>query len=238
MIPMDRPVNQIATWHHLLCPAGVLWSISPSLVYFLLLYTGFGTTALTWIFGRPLMRLYYKSLNTEADMRFSLVRVRENAESIAFYGGEGRERQVGMACLLGAVRVPGHSFVMSAALWPMLQALWHCLRSAGQCRCQSDLPVLATQVVIGRLGLVVAVALQRIKWQSMYELWSRVYSWATILIPPMLTAPRCAGAHRWWLASLPASCTLPACSRWHAPAHAAWCLLSHHLQPCPNSMQS
>jgi hypothetical protein len=79
----------------------VLWSISPSLVYFLLLYTGFGTTALTWVFGRPLMRLYYKSLNSEADMRFSLVRVRENAESIAFYGGEGRERQVGgqAACL-------------------------------------------------------------------------------------------------------------------------------------------
>ncbi len=77
----------------------MLWSISPNLVYFLLLYSGLGTTALTWIFGRPLMRLYYKSLNTEADMRFSLVRVRENAESIAFYGGEGRERQVRLTCL-------------------------------------------------------------------------------------------------------------------------------------------
>jgi ABC-type uncharacterized transport system fused permease/ATPase subunit len=183
----------------------VLWSISPSLVYFLLLYTGFGTTALTWIFGRPLMRLYYKSLNTEADMRFSLVRVRENAESIAFYGGEGRERQVcvggGLACLVQRawclVPVPRHSLRHECSPVAFAASVWHCLRSAGQSRCQSELPVLAMQVVMGRLGLVVAVALQRIKWQSMYELWSRVYSWATILIPPMLTAPRCASTHSW-----------------------------------------
>jgi hypothetical protein len=32
-----------------------------------------------------------KQLQREADLRFSLVRLRENAESIAFYGGEGQE---------------------------------------------------------------------------------------------------------------------------------------------------
>lgn len=30
----------------------------------------------------------------EADFRYGLVRVRENAESIAFYGGEGNEMQL------------------------------------------------------------------------------------------------------------------------------------------------
>jgi putative ATP-binding cassette transporter len=30
-------------------------------------------------------------LQREADFRFSLVRMRENAESIAFYGGEAQE---------------------------------------------------------------------------------------------------------------------------------------------------
>jgi putative ATP-binding cassette transporter len=31
-------------------------------------------------------------LQREADFRFSLVRIRENAESIAFYGGEAVEK--------------------------------------------------------------------------------------------------------------------------------------------------
>ena len=43
-----------------------------------------------WI-GNPLVRLSFDQQRYEADFRFSLVRLRENAENVAFYGGEARE---------------------------------------------------------------------------------------------------------------------------------------------------
>jgi vitamin B12/bleomycin/antimicrobial peptide transport system ATP-binding/permease protein len=71
--------------------SGVLWSISRPLVLFLLLYALIGTLATTFVFGKPLVRLNFEKLKKEADFRFSLVRIRENAEAIAFYGGEEKE---------------------------------------------------------------------------------------------------------------------------------------------------
>jgi putative ATP-binding cassette transporter len=38
-----------------------------------------------------LVRLNFEQLKKEANFRFSLVRIRENAEAIAFYQGEARE---------------------------------------------------------------------------------------------------------------------------------------------------
>jgi vitamin B12/bleomycin/antimicrobial peptide transport system ATP-binding/permease protein len=69
----------------------VLWGISPPLILFLVVYALVGTLTTIGIFGQPLMRLSFERLKTEADFRFSLVRVRENAEAIAFYQGEGYE---------------------------------------------------------------------------------------------------------------------------------------------------
>ncbi|CAA9551469.1 Efflux ABC transporter, permease/ATP-binding protein [uncultured Synechococcales cyanobacterium] len=71
--------------------SSVLWGISRPLVLFLVLYALIGTLVTTLIFGRPLVRLNYEQLKKEADFRFSLVRIRENAEAIAFYRGEERE---------------------------------------------------------------------------------------------------------------------------------------------------
>ncbi len=71
----------------------VLWSISKALVYFLVVYALAGTWITVAIYGRPLMGLNFRQLRREADLRFSLVRVREHAESIAFYHGEPREMQ-------------------------------------------------------------------------------------------------------------------------------------------------
>jgi putative ATP-binding cassette transporter len=71
--------------------SGVLLGISRSLVLFLLLYAIVGTLVTTVVFGKPLVRLNFEQLKKEADFRFSLVRIRENAEAIAFYRGEEQE---------------------------------------------------------------------------------------------------------------------------------------------------
>ena len=73
--------------------SNVLWSISPKLVYFLAAYATVGTALAVGVFGMPLMRLNFLQLRREANLRYGLVRVRENAESIAFYGGEAPELQ-------------------------------------------------------------------------------------------------------------------------------------------------
>jgi putative ATP-binding cassette transporter len=55
------------------------------------LYALMGTLVTTGVFGKPLVRLNLEQLKKEANLRFSLVRIRENAEAIAFYRGEERE---------------------------------------------------------------------------------------------------------------------------------------------------
>jgi putative ATP-binding cassette transporter len=82
--------------------SGVLWAISGILVGVLLLYAVVGT-GLSILIGRPLIGLNYRQYQKEADFRYGLVRVRDNAESIAFYRGERRERRDLMARLREAV---------------------------------------------------------------------------------------------------------------------------------------
>jgi putative ATP-binding cassette transporter len=69
---------------------GILWSISTSLVFVLVLYAAIGTVV-TMLFGKKLINLNFHQLRREADLRYGLVHVRDNAESIAFYQGEKRE---------------------------------------------------------------------------------------------------------------------------------------------------
>ncbi|MEL6263596.1 MAG: ABC transporter ATP-binding protein/permease [Cyanobacteria bacterium J06626_6] len=71
--------------------SGVLWVISRELVLFLLAYAVLGTLVTVGVFGQPLVKLNFEQLKKEANFRFSLVRVRENAEAIAFYQGEAQE---------------------------------------------------------------------------------------------------------------------------------------------------
>jgi len=69
----------------------VLWKISGTLI---LLVAGYAvvTTLLTYgVFGSRIVTLYYHQRRKEADFRFGLVRIRENAEFIALYHGEKQE---------------------------------------------------------------------------------------------------------------------------------------------------
>ncbi|HZC36692.1 MAG TPA: ABC transporter ATP-binding protein/permease [Chthoniobacterales bacterium] len=80
--PAQIPLGPWGTVH---VPAYLVWTA--------LLYAGVGTW-LTIKIGRPLVPLNFARQRLEADFRFSLVRVRENAESIAFYAGEPVELNV------------------------------------------------------------------------------------------------------------------------------------------------
>ncbi|MGH6969381.1 MAG: ABC transporter ATP-binding protein/permease, partial [Stellaceae bacterium] len=66
------------------------WYVPGYLVWAALIYSGIGT----WLgikVGRPLVPLNFAQQRFEADFRYSLIRLRENAESVAFYGGEAPE---------------------------------------------------------------------------------------------------------------------------------------------------
>ncbi|KAL0696206.1 hypothetical protein Bca4012_063386 [Brassica carinata] len=73
--------------------SNILFTIYPPLFLVLLLYS-FGGTAISVFLGKGLVNLNFLQEKKEADFRYSLVRVRENAESIAFYGGEENEMQL------------------------------------------------------------------------------------------------------------------------------------------------
>jgi putative ATP-binding cassette transporter len=81
--------------------ATILWGLSGSMeivgvaipgymLWVALVYAAIGTW-LTHRIGRPLIRLNYQQQQFEADFRFSLVRLREDAEGIALYNGEAAE---------------------------------------------------------------------------------------------------------------------------------------------------
>jgi vitamin B12/bleomycin/antimicrobial peptide transport system ATP-binding/permease protein len=71
---------------------GVLWSISFTLVVVLIIYAIAGT-AISILIGRRLVGIYYHQYEKEGNFRYGMVRVRDNAESIAFYRGEKREHR-------------------------------------------------------------------------------------------------------------------------------------------------
>ena len=76
----------------LVCFSVILFTIMPQLFLAIVLFATVGTV-LTVCIGKVLIGLNYEALRKEADFRFSLVRVRENSESIAFYAGENVEER-------------------------------------------------------------------------------------------------------------------------------------------------
>jgi putative ATP-binding cassette transporter len=80
---------------------GILWAISgaitllgieiPGYMVWVALVYAIAGTWLTHIIGRPLIRIGFDQQRYEANFRFSLVRLRENAEGVALYRGEAGE---------------------------------------------------------------------------------------------------------------------------------------------------
>ncbi|HXW24933.1 MAG TPA: ABC transporter ATP-binding protein/permease [Xanthobacteraceae bacterium] len=71
---------------------GVVWPIPGYLVWAALIYAAIATVV-THLIGRALVGLNFNRQRLEADFRFNLVRVRENAEQIALLRGEAAERE-------------------------------------------------------------------------------------------------------------------------------------------------
>lgn len=71
---------------------GKEFAIPGYLVWGALIYAMFGTALTQWI-GSPLVNLDFQQQRYEADFRFNLVRVRENAEQIALLQGERAEHE-------------------------------------------------------------------------------------------------------------------------------------------------
>jgi len=71
---------------------GINWGIPGYLVWAALIYSIVGTLIIQWI-GRALIGLNFRQQRYEADFRYNLVRVRENAEQIALLEGEPAEKQ-------------------------------------------------------------------------------------------------------------------------------------------------
>ncbi|MGN0908018.1 MAG: ABC transporter ATP-binding protein/permease [Succinivibrio sp.] len=63
------------------------------LLYLAIVYA-VGGTVLTFLFGKPLVKLNFRQQRREADFRFSLVRIRENSESVSLYHGEKEEGRI------------------------------------------------------------------------------------------------------------------------------------------------
>jgi vitamin B12/bleomycin/antimicrobial peptide transport system ATP-binding/permease protein len=80
--PASIPLGSFGT---LYIPAYLVWTA--------ILYAGVGTW-LTIKIGWPLVPLNFAQQRFEADFRFSMVRLRQNTESVAFYGGEPVELKV------------------------------------------------------------------------------------------------------------------------------------------------
>lgn len=71
---------------------GVLFTISWKLPVALIVYAVAGTS-ISILIGKRLVGLHFQQFQKEANFRYALVRVRDNAESIAFFRGEKREQR-------------------------------------------------------------------------------------------------------------------------------------------------
>lgn len=83
MIVFNQVVDLIAF-------SGILCSISKTLVAVVVVYAIVGNLVTIW-FGKHLVGINFNQRRREADFRYGLIHIRNNAESIAFFRGEDKE---------------------------------------------------------------------------------------------------------------------------------------------------
>lgn len=104
----DLAIGLLRSTLLLLSFIGVLWGLSNQVVFSIDGAPGFTIPGylvwcalayalsgswLTWLVGRPLIKINAERYAREADLRFGLVRISESAEGISLYGGEKDERR-------------------------------------------------------------------------------------------------------------------------------------------------
>jgi putative ATP-binding cassette transporter len=114
---LDLTLGLLSSLVTLVSFVAILWAIGGSfplsfgafavdipgyMVWVALLYA-LGGSGLTHLVGRPLIPLNFQQQRVEADLRFGLVRLRENAEGVALYRGQGVER-VDLTGRIGRIR--------------------------------------------------------------------------------------------------------------------------------------
>jgi len=87
---LDFLLDMLDSILNLVSFSAILWTTSQQLTGALVVYAFAGTLLALYIGGR-LININYEQLRLQADLRYSLVHIRDNAEAIAFYGGEERE---------------------------------------------------------------------------------------------------------------------------------------------------
>lgn len=125
-LALDFGVGIINSLMMLTAFIGILWTVSGPLhlaiagremeipgymVWAALLYALLGTF-LTWIVGRPMVRLNVERTAAEADFRFGLNRARESGEGIALIRGEADERR-GLTTLFEQVKASWRGLMRS-----------------------------------------------------------------------------------------------------------------------------
>ncbi len=105
-VTLDLALGLLASFVSLVSFVVILWRLSGTLVfeipgatvgvpgYMVWAALGYAVagSVLSHFIGRPLIALNFQKQRLEADFRFALVRLRENAEGAALYGGEAREK--------------------------------------------------------------------------------------------------------------------------------------------------
>jgi putative ATP-binding cassette transporter len=86
-------------------PIGAGGVIVPGYLVWCALAYSVGGSWLTWRVGRPLIRLNAERYALEAELRFALVRVSENAEAVSLYSGEPDERRLVNRAIDRVVRI-------------------------------------------------------------------------------------------------------------------------------------